>query len=84
MPLASASSSDRLNEVALPLAADQTGLATADRTSCNASLTLGLTLPTDTVLYLLFPLYPEAFGVTLAAAGLLLIRIPLTIEPRLI
>jgi len=44
----------------------------ADRASRDASLTLGLTLPTDTVLYLLLPLYPEAFGVTLADAGLLL------------
>lgn len=44
----------------------------ADRASRHASLTLGLTLPTDTVLYLLLPLYPEAFGVSLADAGLLL------------
>ncbi|TMJ46306.1 MAG: hypothetical protein E6G90_14655 [Alphaproteobacteria bacterium] len=35
-------------------------LLTADRASRNASLTLGLTLPTDTVLYLLLPLFPEA------------------------
>lgn len=46
--------------------------ARADRASRNASLTLGITLPTDTVLYLLLPLYPEAFGVSLAEAGVLL------------
>jgi MFS family permease len=44
----------------------------ADRASRDASLTLCLTLPTDTVLYLLLPLYPDAFGVSLAEAGLLL------------
>jgi MFS family permease len=44
----------------------------ADGPSRNASLTLGLTQPTDTVLYLLLPLFPEAFGVTLAEAGILL------------
>jgi MFS family permease len=44
----------------------------ADRASRDASLTLGLTLPTDTVLYLLLPLYPKAFGIGLAEAGLLL------------
>lgn len=48
------------------------GVAAANRASRGASITLGLTLPTDTVLYLLLPLYPDAFGVTLAEAGLLL------------
>lgn len=47
-------------------------LALADRAARDASLTLGLTLPTDTVLYLLLPLHAGAFGVTLAEAGLLL------------
>src|SRR5690242_20563275 len=48
------------------------GAAAADRASRNASLTLCLTLPTDTVLYLLLPLNPAAFGVSLAEAGVLL------------
>jgi hypothetical protein len=47
-------------------------IASVDRVSRDASLTLGLTAPTDTVLYLLLPLYPEVFGVSLAEAGLLL------------
>ncbi len=47
-------------------------LARADQASRDASVTLGLTLPTDTVLYLLLPLHAAAFGVTLAEAGLLL------------
>ena len=46
--------------------------AGADRASRDASLTLGLTLPTDTVLYLLLPLHAAAFGVSFAEAGLLL------------
>lgn len=50
---------------------DATGAA-ADRATRDASITLGLTLPTDTVLYLLLPLHAAAFGVTLAEAGLLL------------
>jgi MFS family permease len=44
----------------------------ADRASRDASIVLGLTLPGDTVLYLLLPLHAAAFGVTLAEAGLLL------------
>lgn len=44
----------------------------ADRDSRNASITLALTLPTDTVLYLLLPLHAATFGVSLAEAGLLL------------
>jgi predicted MFS family arabinose efflux permease len=44
----------------------------ADRGSRDASITLALTLPTDTVLYLLLPLHAAVFGVTLAEAGLLL------------
>ncbi|MBI3515738.1 MAG: MFS transporter [Proteobacteria bacterium] len=53
-------------------AAGERSAADADRATRNASIMLGLALPTDTVLYLLLPLYPEAFGVTLAEAGLLL------------
>jgi predicted MFS family arabinose efflux permease len=44
----------------------------SDRASRNASIVLGLTLPGDTVLYLLLPLHTTAFGVSLAEAGLLL------------
>lgn len=44
----------------------------ADRQSRDASITLACTLPTDTVLYLLLPLYVTSFGVNLAEAGLLL------------
>src|SRR5438477_10701527 len=47
-------------------------LATADRASRDAALTLGLVLPGDTVLYLLLPLYAAEFGVNLPEAGLLL------------
>jgi MFS family permease len=46
--------------------------AEIDRSSRNAAVALGLTLPGDTVLYLLLPLYAPAFGVTLPEAGLLL------------
>ncbi|MBX6372724.1 MAG: MFS transporter [Acetobacteraceae bacterium] len=46
--------------------------AAADRASRDAALVLGLTLPGDTVLYLLLPLHAAVFGVSLAEAGLLL------------
>jgi MFS transporter len=46
--------------------------AAADRANRGAATTLALTLPTDTVLYLLLPLHAATFGVTLAEAGLLL------------
>lgn len=46
--------------------------AEADRGSRDASIVLALTLPTDTVLYLLLPLHAAAFDVTLAEAGILL------------
>jgi hypothetical protein len=46
--------------------------ATADRASRDAALTLGLSLPGDTVLYLLLPLYAAEFGVGLPEAGVLL------------
>lgn len=44
----------------------------ADRASVNAAFALGLTLPGDTVLYLLLPLYAAEFGVSLPEAGVLL------------
>jgi len=47
-------------------------LRLADQRSRDASIALGCTLPTDTVLYLLLPLYASTFGVSLAEAGLLL------------
>lgn len=46
--------------------------ADADRASLNAALTLALTLPGDTVLYLLLPIYAATFGVSLPEAGILL------------
>jgi MFS transporter, DHA1 family, inner membrane transport protein len=47
-------------------------LGAADRASRNASIALALSLPGDTVLYLLLPLHAAAFGVTFPEAGLLL------------
>lgn len=44
----------------------------ADKATFNASMTLCLTLPGDTVLYLLLPIHAAAFGVTLPEVGLLL------------
>jgi MFS family permease len=44
----------------------------ADRSSLNAALALAVTLPGDTLLYLLLPIYAASFGVSLAEAGLLL------------
>lgn len=46
--------------------------AEADRASLRAAVTLALTLPGDTLLYLLLPIYASTFGVTLPEAGLLL------------
>lgn len=46
--------------------------AEADRSSLYAALTLALTLPGDTLLYLLLPIYAATFGVSLPEAGLLL------------
>lgn len=43
-----------------------------DSASNRCAAVLGLTLPGDTVLYLLLPLYASSFGVTLAEAGVLL------------
>ncbi|MFJ2366925.1 MFS transporter [Pseudomonas sp. NPDC087697] len=45
---------------------------TADRASMRAASILGLCLPADTLLYLLLPMQPEAFGISLPQAGLLL------------
>ncbi|MFT0477013.1 MFS transporter [Pseudomonas antarctica] len=45
---------------------------TADVTSRRAALTLALCLPSDVLLYLLLPMQSQAFGVTLAQAGVLL------------
>jgi hypothetical protein len=47
-------------------------IAVADRDSRNASLTLALAQPGDTLLYVLLPLHHDVFGVSLAEAGLLL------------
>ncbi|MFA7666809.1 MAG: MFS transporter [Burkholderiaceae bacterium] len=44
----------------------------ADRDSRHAAIALGTTLPCDAVLYLLLPMYGEAFGISLAEAGILL------------
>ena len=44
----------------------------ADRAARHAAIALALTLPGDTVLYLLLPIYAASFGVTLPEAGLLL------------
>ncbi|MBT0627507.1 MFS transporter [Pseudomonas fluorescens] len=45
---------------------------TADTTSRRAALTLALCLPSDVLLYLLLPIESQAFGITLAQAGVLL------------
>ena len=46
--------------------------AEADRASLHAAIALALTLPGDTLLYLLLPLYAATFGVSLPEAGILL------------
>ncbi len=46
--------------------------STTEAHSRRAAATLALTLPGDTVLYLLLPMYAASFGVTLAQAGVLL------------
>lgn len=72
MPLAGTAPPDRIRtETTVPPGAGP-GLAAADRATRNASLTLALAQPGDTLLYLLLPLYPDAFGVSLPEAGLLL------------
>ncbi len=47
-------------------------LRTADTQSRRAALTLALCLPSDVLLYLLLPMESQAFGITLAQAGVLL------------
>jgi MFS family permease len=47
-------------------------VAEADRATRHAALALALALPGDIVLYLLLPLYPDVFGVTLPEVGVLL------------
>ncbi|MFF7707099.1 MFS transporter [Pseudomonas sp. NPDC007930] len=44
----------------------------ANRNARLAALTLAFCLPSDVLLYLLMPMHPEAFGITLAQAGVLL------------
>lgn len=55
-----------------PTTASPVSITAADRDSRHAAIALGATLPGDTVLYLLLPMYGAAFGVTLAEVGLLL------------
>ena len=47
-------------------------LRTADTISRRAALTLALCLPSDVLLYLLLPMESQAFGITLAQAGVFL------------
>lgn len=44
----------------------------ADRQSRDAATVMALCLPSDVLLYLLLPMQPQAFGITLAQAGVLL------------
>lgn len=44
----------------------------ANRDSRRVAMALAAALPTDVVLYLLLPMYGEAFGISLAEAGILL------------
>lgn len=50
----------------------ETSSQAADQNSRNAAIALGTTLPSDVVLYLLFPVYGAAWGITLVEAGVLL------------
>lgn len=45
---------------------------TADKHSARAASVLALCLPGDVLLYLLLPMQPQAFGISLAEAGILL------------
>jgi MFS family permease len=51
---------------------DAPAQTTTDQNSRRASLVLGMSLPADTVLYLVLPLYADQFGLSLAEAGMLL------------
>lgn len=44
----------------------------ADRASLRSALILSLCLPGDVLLYLLMPMQPQAFGISLGEAGILL------------
>ena len=72
MPLASSSPSGSINRKVLLVPGESLDRLAADRNSRNASLTLAFAQPGDTLLYLLLPLHHDAYGVTLAEAGLLL------------
>ena len=47
-------------------------IAAANRDSRHVAIALAAALPCDVVLYLLLPMYGEAFGISLAEAGILL------------
>jgi MFS family permease len=72
MPLTRSSPSDRIDGKVLVVPGERLDRLAADRNSRNASLTLAFAQPGDTLLYLLLPLHHDAYGVTLAEAGLLL------------
>ncbi|VTU39171.1 Major Facilitator Superfamily protein [Variovorax sp. PBL-E5] len=57
---------------AMSLSPSSSSMPPADAASRRAAIALGLSLPGDTVLYLLLPMFADAFGVTLAEAGMLL------------
>ncbi len=68
----SISADGRLNNPASGRLERHTAAVEADRGSFNAAVALALTLPGDTLLYLLLPLYAATFGVSLPEAGVLL------------
>jgi MFS family permease len=72
MSLANPTPSDRIDGDVFSHPGETLDLRDADRNSRNAALTLAFAQPGDTLLYLLLPLHHDAFGVTLAEAGLLL------------
>ena len=57
---------------AVPAAPATAHLEHANRHARLAALTLALCLPSDVLLYLLLPMHPDAFGISLAQAGVLL------------
>lgn len=61
-----------MNDTPSPAADPRAEEREADRASLYAALTLAFTLPGDTLLYLLLPIYVTQFGVTLPEAGILL------------
>src|SRR3954452_5467965 len=72
MSLASPTPSNRVDGNVFSRPGETLDLRDADRNSRNAALTLTFLQPGVTLLYLLLPLHHDAFGVTLAEAGLLL------------